>query len=290
MTDRVDAHCHLWALKRGDYGWLDPDDPALAPIARDFEIGDLRAADTMGGCTARIVVQAAPTVAETEFLLGLANGYDDIAGVVGWVDLAQPDAVVTLETLAQDVAFKGVRPMLQDIPDVNWITTRPRTDAIEALINLNLTFDALVLPQHLAGLFEFAMAHPTLPIVIDHAAKPTVSADMSDPRCAMWRDGMARLAAETNVCCKISGLLTELSIDQRPNAAEVLQPVVDDLIAWFGPDRLMWGSDWPVVNLAGSLDEWTALSGELLAGVSDIEQGRIFSGTAREFYQIGEIA
>ncbi len=290
MPDRVDSHCHLWSLDRGDYGWLDPSDPVLAPIARDFDIADLNAADNSGGTCARIVVQAAPTVDETGFLLRQAAGHDDIAGVVGWVDLSDARAAKKLEHLARDTAFKGVRPMLQDIPDVDWINTQPRADAIAALIDHKLTFDALVLPQHLEGLLRFALGYPDLPIVIDHGAKPALSADRDDPRHAMWRDGMSRLAAETGARCKLSGLLTELAPSQRADAGAILRPVVDDLLSWFGPKRLMWGSDWPVVNLAGSYDTWYALSNDLLSGLADSDRMEIHWGTARGFYGLENVA
>ncbi|WP_415182540.1 amidohydrolase family protein [Phaeovulum sp.] len=286
MSCQVDAHCHLWTLSRGDYGWLDPQNPALKPIARDFGFGDLVAADGRSENTKRVVVQAAPTVAESVFLLNLATRHRDIAAVVGWVDLSGEDAPKILSELATDPRFKGVRPMLQDIANVDWITTQPRPDAIAALVEYRLTFDALVLPQHLQALHRFATANPDLPIVIDHAAKPALGAGASDPRHGLWRDGMRRLAQGTNACCKLSGLLTELAPEQRANAREHLMPIVADLLDWFGPARLMWGSDWPVVNLAADYDAWRRLTEELLAEVDTDGLSQIYAGTARRFYEL----
>lgn len=290
MAERVDAHCHLWKIERGDYGWLDPDNPVLAPIARDFDLADLRQADPECADCARILVQAAPTVEETMYLLDIAEAHEDVSGVVGWVDLSDPSAAKALHLLARRPAFRGVRPMLQDIPEVDWIITRPAAGALAAMAELDLTFDALVLPQHLDPLLKFASANPDLAIVIDHGAKPALAADTADPRHEMWRDGMARLAKETRACCKLSGLLTELAPAQLRKAKEILRPVVDDLLEWFGPARLMWGSDWPVVNLAGSIGDWRTLSAELLSDLGSADQKQIYANTARAFYGLGEAA
>jgi L-fuconolactonase len=286
MAQQIDAHCHLWTMSRGDYGWLDAHNPNLKPIARDFELADMVAADGRDAPCDRVLVQAAPTVAETEFLLGLAAQHSEIVAVVGWVDLSSADAAMTLTRLAKDAAFKGVRPMLQDIADVDWITIAPRADALSALAKHNLTFDALVLPQHLQALHRFAIANPDLPIVIDHAAKPAFSADPSDARHKLWRDGMKQLAQDTQVCCKLSGLLTELSPAQRLNPAKHLAPVVADLLDWFGPARLMWGSDWPVVNLAADYNGWRSLTAQLLTDLDANDLAQIHSSTARQFYSL----
>ena len=283
---RIDSHCHLWQLSRGDYGWLDATDPALQPIAKDFGLTDLQRADPDPGAAQYIVVQAAPTIEETEFLLQLARETEKIGAVVGWVDLGSESAEQQLEALCKNPEFRGIRPMLQDIENTNWINTVPRPEVIKALTAKNLRFDALVLPQHLSALLTFALANPNLPIVIDHAAKPALAAEASDPRHAMWREGMALLAKETNACCKVSGLLTELAAEQRSAAAELLQPVIDDLLQWFGPDRLMWGSDWPVLNLAASYQDWHSLSTTLLSRLDAQQQLQVYAGTAQRFYNL----
>lgn len=284
IEQRVDSHCHLWDLDRGDYGWLDRSDPALAPIARNFCPADLNTVVTPFAISQVVAVQAAPTVDETRYLLDLAAGSTLISGVVGWVDLTSKDAARDLEELGLNAKFKGIRPMLQDIEDADWIITAPRKDAIAALLQTGRRFDALVLPQHLEALLTFAHANPDLPIVIDHAAKPALTADAGDPRHGMWREGMRRMADDTTAYCKLSGLLTEMSALQRRNPLGILQSVFDDLMEWFGPERLMWGSDWPVLTLAAPFQDWHSISGDLLSRLAPRDRARIQSGSALAFY------
>lgn len=285
--DRVDSHCHLWTLSRGDYGWLDVNNPAFAPIARDFAPHDLAVEHGRAGIGHCVLVQAAPTEAETAFMLGLGAQHSEIGGVVGWVDLESAHVFAALENRILNPAFKGIRPMLQDIEDTDWLLTAPQNGVFENLADLGLRFDALVLPRHLEVLHRFCLANPGLPVVIDHAAKPSLGAPADDPRHAMWEAGMARLARETQCLCKVSGLLTEMAPAQLGEAEAVLQPVVDKLVDWFGPDRLMWGSDWPVVRLAGDYDIWDALSLKLLGHLDDAAKAAVFGGTADRFYDLG---
>ena len=162
---RVDSHQHFWRLARGDYGWMTPD---LGAIYRDFEPADLKPLLEAGGINATVVVQAADTVAETEFLLSLADEHDLIAGVVGWIDMEAGDAVATLERLRQNPKFKGIRPMIQEIADDDWVL-RPALDPVfDALAEMELCFDALVLPRHLPRLLKRLQKHPALACVIDH--------------------------------------------------------------------------------------------------------------------------
>ncbi|MCX8568817.1 amidohydrolase family protein [Aminobacter sp. MET-1] len=289
MIARIDGHCHYWALKRGDYGWLTPDAAHLAPIYRDFGAVDMRPLARAAGIARRILVQAAPTVAETQFLLDQGRDDTDVAGIVGWVDLSSSDSVTTLERFAANPIFKGVRPMLQDLDDVNWIATRPNAKTVAALKRLGLRFDALVLPQHLESLRRFVEMHPDLPVVIDHAAKPSFAAPTDDPRHALWKLGMAELSAHPHLCCKLSGLLTELPAESRstPEAAvAALRPTVDGLLGWFGPDRLIWGSDWPVLTLAAPFAFWDEVTARLLDGLGQSERAAILGGTAARFYGI----
>jgi L-fuconolactonase len=283
-VQRIDAHCHLWALGRGDYHWLDPDAPAMAPIARDFAPVDLAAVREPAGIARVVVVQAAASEAETSYLLDLATRHGEIAGVVGWVDLADAGAAASLERFAEAPAFRGVRPMLQDIAQADWIATAPHPDALAALGRLGLRFDALVRPEHLGPLLRFCAANPHLPVVIDHAAKPALGAAADDPRHALWRDGMALLARETGAFCKLSGLLTELSADQRGKAEAIVAPVIAAVLDWFGPERVMWGSDWPVLRLAGSYEGWDAMTARAFAGLDAAGRSAVLGGTAARFY------
>lgn len=281
----LDAHCHVWALSRGDYAWLDGTDPALGPIARDFGVDDLKARMDQAGIDRAILVQAAPTLAETRFLLAQAAQAPHVAGVVGWVDMTAPDLATQVAGLAQDPALRGIRPMLQDLaPD--WLATQPVPGWAGVLINHGLRLDALVRPAHLETLHAVLHAHADLPVVIDHAAKPALGAPADDPRHALWRDGMARLAGETGACCKLSGILTEMAPAQRTRPQETLSPLLDQLLAWFGADRLMWGSDWPVLRLAGSYAGWRGVFSDWLAGLSPGEAAQITGGTAARFYGV----
>lgn len=289
MIERIDGHCHYWTLQRGDYGWLTSDAADLQPIYRDFGAAEMRPLAEAAGIAKRILVQAAPTEAETQFLLDQGRDDKAVAGVVGWVDLSSTDSVGTLDRFAADPLFKGVRPMLQDLDDPDWIATRPHLDAIAALKRLGLRFDALVMPQHLQALGRFVEAHPELPVVIDHAAKPAFAASADDPRHGMWRFGMAELSGHTQVYCKLSGLLTELPAERRATskaAAEALHPAICSLLDWFGPDRLIWGSDWPVLTLANPFAFWDEVTGRLLDGLGQRERMAILGGTAARFYGI----
>jgi L-fuconolactonase len=284
---RIDAHQHFWQPARGDYGWLAVDDPLLAPLQRDFLPADLAPALRAHEIASTVLVQAAPSVAETEFMLGLAARHDFVGGVVGWVDLAADAAPAQIERLAKRPALKGVRPMLQDLADADWIAHAPRPEAVRALLAHGLRFDALVKPPNLPALRRFVAAWPQLPVVIDHAAKPPLSCGWDEPAMQAWRRDMAALAGYPQISCKLSGLLTEMAAADRTSCARILErlrPVADALLAWFGPRRLMWGSDWPVLTLAAGYDEWVAVADALLASLSIDERSQVQQGTARRFY------
>jgi L-fuconolactonase len=284
---RTDAHQHFWQPARGDYAWLRPDDPRVAPLVRDFMPDALAPLLRAQGVTRTVLVQAAESVAETEFMLAVAEAHDFVAGVVGWVDLASADAASTLSRLSANDRLKGLRPMLQDLPEDDWINHAPQPEAMRTLQRLGLRFDALVKPRQLAPLRRFARAWPELPIVIDHAAKPPLASAWNDEPMRAWRRDMAALAAAPQVACKLSGLLTEMAAADcasREQSIDRLRPVVDALLGWFGPERLMWGSDWPVLTLAGGYDDWVAVSDALLHPLSDDERAHVLHGSAQRFY------
>lgn len=283
---RVDAHQHFWRLSRGDYRWLNGSEAGLAPLRRDFMPADLRGELAAAGVVRSVLVQAADSLAETEFMLELSAAQPFVAGVVGWVDLGRVESIATLETWATHAAFKGVRPMLQDLPQDDWIERAPHPEVLLALLRLGLRLDALVQPQHLAALLRFARAWPELPIVIDHAAKPPLADGPRSPAYAAWRRQMVALAALPGVHCKVSGLLTLLPrSDLSPAEAVVLlRPLLDDLLQLFGPARLMWGSDWPVLTLSSGYPDWVAVSEGLFDVLSPVERARLWGGTAATFY------
>jgi len=270
----IDAHQHFWTLARGDYGWLSPEDVVLY---RDFAPDDLAPLIEQAGITRTVVVQAAPTLDETRYLLDLAECSSFVAGVVGWVDLEGAEVVETLDSLASHALFCGVRPMIQDIADDDWMLGGALSAGLRALCERSLTFDALVLPRHLPRLLRLLERHPDLRVVIDHAAKPEIAAGRFDA----WAEDMAQLARQTGASCKLSGLVTEAAKAWRPAD---LRPYVAHLLECFGAERVMWGSDWPVVELAGGFERWREASLGLLEALGDAESAAILGGNAARFY------
>ncbi|POF34223.1 amidohydrolase family protein [Roseibium marinum] len=258
---RIDAHQHFWQIGRGDYGWLTPD---LGPIYRDFLPADYQPFLEAHGVAGTILVQAAPTLAETAFMLSLAEGNPFIRGVVGWADFESPDAAGQIAVLAEHPGLVGLRPMIQDIADVTWMLCPHLTPAFEAMERHGLTFDALTLPGHLPHLRTLLGRHPGLKTVIDHGSKPDIRSGEFD----VWAENMSALASQTQACCKLSGLVTEAADGWT---VEDLRPYADHLLATFSPDRLIWGSDWPVCTLAASYADWVAATDRLLAGLSEAE-------------------
>ncbi len=273
----IDAHQHFWSPARGDYGWMESSDD-LAPLRQDYLPQHLAPLLTRLAIDRTVLVQAAPTVAETAFLLDLASDHELIAAVVGWVDFEDKSHLRHLERFRRHPKFVGVRPMIQDIPDVNWMLSGTLDWAFAAIVALDLTFDALGFPVHMDNFCRLFNRYPAMRVVIDHGMKPAIQRPEAR---GDWCRGIGRLAAETAACCKLSGFATEAG---PVWSADLLSPYVDHLIACFGPDRLMWGSDWPVLELVSSYERWYATARHLVAptGASD----RIFGGTAQAFYRL----
>jgi len=272
---RVDAHQHFWRPSRGDYGWLTPQ--AHPAICRKFLPADLKPLLLDAGIERTVLVQAAPTVAETDYLLGLAAETPFVAGVVGWADFEAPDATAHIEAVAKDPALLGLRPMLQDLDDDAWILRPSVAPALDAMQAAGLRFDALVTPRHLPHLALLLTNRPDLQVVIDHGAKPDIAGGRLDD----WAAQMRAIAADTSAYCKLSGLVTEAG---GRWSEEDLKPYVDGLLEAFGPGRLMWGSDWPVVNEAGGYAAWHSAAWALAEGCTLAERDLIFGGAAQAFY------
>ena len=270
----IDTHQHFWRLERGDYGWLTS---SLAPIYRDFNPEDLRPLLTANGVEATIAVQAAPTEAETAFLLWLAEQHDWILGVVGWIDLEADTAARRITSAARNPQLVGLRPMIQDISDDYWMLGETLRPAIDAMVAADLTFDALVLPQHLKPLAEFRQRYPSLRVVVDHGAKPEIRNQSFQP----WAEHMAAIAGFPQTFCKISGLFTEARADQD---TEDLRPYVEHILSTFGPERCLWGSDWPVVNLAADYDRWFESFRTLTQTLSDAQRRQVLGENAAGGY------
>lgn len=268
----IDAHQHYWNPTRADYGWLRPG----SPLYRSFLPDDLATslADAAVGTT--VLVQAAPTLAETDWLLDLAGRTPTVAGVVGWVDLDRPDVAALLaERIPRGLV--GIRPMLQDLPDPDWILAR--SAGLRAVSDAGLGFDALVRPAGLAPIAALAERHPGLRIVVDHAGKPPIgTASMDD-----WWSAIRQVAARPNCVCKLSGLMTEAPPCTPRDTVVALVRRVADL---WGPDRLIWGSDWPVLTLAGDYREWLGLARDALADWDEKETAKVFGGNATRIYRL----
>lgn len=280
---RIDAHQHFWKLSRGDYGWLTQELPKLY---RDFLPEHIAPLLERLGVDRTIVVQAAPTEAETQFLLRMADATPFIAGVVGWTDLTSPDAARTIEKLSRNPRLLGLRPMVQDLPDDEWLLQTALAPAIDAMKRAGLRLDALVRPRHLPMLLRFLERQPDLPVVIDHGAKPAIASGAIDD----WAAQMRRIARESKAYCKLSGLATEAGPSWN---GTTLQPYVDVLIDAFGPKRLMWGSDWPVLHEAYPADtaapyvSWHDTAAALTARLQPNDREWIFGRTAAAFYGLG---
>ncbi len=272
---RIDGHQHFWTTQRDDYGWLTPD---LEALYRDFVPEDLQPLLDQAGIDHTVLVQAAATTDETRYLLGIAEYHSMVAGVVGWVDMDSPtEAIEALDEFVQHPKFVGIRPMIQDIEDPAWIDRPELKIVLEALVQSNVCFDALVRSVHLPFLLNCLTRHPDLRVVIDHGAKPNIAAGEWQP----WADGIAAIANQTSVYCKVSGLITEADSSQT---YDDVMPYLDHLLEVFGSERLIWGSDWPVLNLAGDYDGWYAASIERLSQLAVQDQENILGRNAIQFY------
>lgn len=274
----IDAHHHYWKLDRGDYSWLTPD---LEQLYRDYLPDDLTPHLDRYNVKGSVLVQAAPTVAETRFLLDLAKNSPSILGVVGWVDMDADDAIAQLDELIDYGGgyLKGVRPMVQDIEDVNWLLSNRLDRVFEAFAEREMVFDALVRPMHLSNLEIRLRKHKSLKVVIDHGGKPEIRHHVR----SAWSDAMMALASNTNAYCKLSGLVTEAGEGWR---AQDIRPYIANLIYCFGPERLIWGSDWPVLNLASNYNDWWDLAQLCCGHLRAKERELIFGGNAREIYAL----
>ncbi|MQP68077.1 amidohydrolase family protein [Niveispirillum sp. SYP-B3756] len=272
----IDAHQHFWDPARGDYGWLTP---ALTGLYHPFLPADLRPLLDAAGIAGTILIQAAPTAGETDYMLGLAAATPWIKGVVGWIDLDAPDAADQIKRRRGLAKFVGIRPMLQDLDDPAWILAPGRAPALAALEAAGLAFDALVTPAQLACVPELARRYPDLRIIINHGAKAPIGAGPLPD----WHTDMVAAAGFANVSCKLSGLLTE--IVPGADDAAVLDRM-GTLLDLFGPRRLIWGSDWPVLELAAPYDHWHKLTRTFLARLSPEARAAIMGGNAMRIYRL----
>jgi L-fuconolactonase len=275
----LDAHHHLWDPRRHEYPWMTG---AAARLREPRVLDDLRAVTAPAGVSATVAVQAATTEAETTWLLALAAESDGlVAGVVGWVDLEAPDVADRLARLRSAPGGErlvGIRHPVHDEPDAGWLDREAVRRGLRAVAEAGLTYDLLLFGEHLAPAARVAQALPELALVVDHGAKPPIAAGGWEP----WSSDLAALAAHERVHCKLSGLVTEARWDAWRK--DGIERYAARLLELFGPQRLMFGSDWPVCTLAASYAEVLDLARSALTGCSAAERDAVLAGTARRFY------
>lgn len=277
MTVTIDAHQHFWQLSRPfNYDWLRQ--PQNAPICRDFLPADLLPHLKATGIERTIFVQTQHDLEENRWVLGLAAESDFIAGVVGWVDLASPACEDQLIEFKDHPKFVGVRHITQDEPDDDFIVRPEILRGLHVLEKHAVPLDLLFHVKHLRHAATLARELPNLPLVIDHLAKPRIKDQCLDE----WLPHLRASAAFPNVYCKLSGMITEA--DWRHWRPRDLRPFVQAALELFGPDRCMFGSDWPVCELAGTYEQVHEALVEALGPISDAERNQIFGGTAAGFY------
>jgi len=276
---RVDAHHHLWDLDRRDQPWTTA--PDLAAIRRTFTPADLAEAVADTGVGATVLVQVRNVAAETDDLLAVAEASDLVRAVVGWADLAAPGIADRLATLRSRGRLVGIRHQMQAEPDPGqWLARREVQRGLDAVAAAGLAYDLMVRPAQFDVVRHTVAAHPGLTFVLDHLGKPPIAEGPIDP----WAAGIRTLAALPNLYCKLSGMVT-IADRARWTVAD-LRPYAETVIDAFAPDRVMFGSDWPVCLLAAPYHTVIAVAEELTASLAPGERDRIFGGTAREVYRL----
>jgi L-fuconolactonase len=279
---RIDAHQHFWDPNRYSYPWMAGD--AMDPVRRVFGPYDLRPALRAAKVDGTILVQTLSSLAETREFLQIAADTDVVHGVVGWVDLSAPSVGDDLDELLDGPSGRwlvGIRHQVHDEPDPDWLRRSEVRRGLAAVQRRGLTYDLLVRARELPAATDAVRRFPELAFVVDHIAKPRIADGRDDP----WMLGMPALAAEPNVSCKLSGMVTEARwATWTPGD---LRPFVDSVLDWFTPQRLLFGSDWPVCLLAGPYD--AVIDGLIAAlpALSPDDLAQIFGGTAQRLYRIG---
>ncbi|HEY4979096.1 MAG TPA: amidohydrolase family protein [Candidatus Acidoferrum sp.] len=277
MIERIDAHHHLWRYAKEEYGWIGEN---MGVLARDFLPEDLERELAETGVDGTVAVQARQTTEETEWLLGLAEASPSIQGVVGWAAIASGEFAGVVERLSRSKKLKGLRHVVQDEPDQEFLL-RPEFNAGIALLKHHgLVYDILIYERQLTAAIAFVDRHPRQKFVLDHMAKPRIRHHQLEP----WQTNIRELARRENVYCKISGLVTEADWSNWSRAD--LRPYLDVVLDAFGPSRLMAGSDWPVCLLATTPQNWFCFVREFVRSLSSPEREAILGGVATEVYSL----
>ena len=273
---RLDSHQHFWRHDAVQYPWI----PAGSPLHRDWLPADLAPLQQPLGFDGSIAVEARASIAESDWLLGLADADDRVKGVVGWVDLRSEQVAKDLARLARHPKFCGVRHCVQDEPDDQFVLRPEFVRGIAQLQPFGLTYDLLIFPKQLPAAIELVKRFPEQPFVLDHIAKPGIKDGVLEP----WTRQIRELAALPNCWCKVSGMVTEA--DHARWKPEDFRPYLDVVFAAFGEDRLMFGSDWPVCLFAASYERTYRLAADYVAGLSSEAQAKFFGGNCAKFYGI----
>lgn len=279
MDPILDTHHHFWRVARGDYHWMTPD---LKVLCRDYMPDDLAQSLRQAGVTKTIVVQAAATEAETEFLLSIAETTDCVAGVCGWLDMERDDFPQRLDRFAANPWFKSFRPMLQDLDEPDWILKPRILDNLALAAHRGVRFEFLTKPRELPHAIEALRRTPGLKAVINHISKPDIAAGAWEP----WANQIAEAGTFQNVYCKLSGMVTEA--DHRSWTPANLEPYIAHVLEVFGSERVMYGSDWPVALLAA--ESYASALNALRTVVGPLLDARghknLFHDTGKAFYAI----
>jgi L-fuconolactonase len=277
---RVDAHHHVWDLGVREQSWMAGS--AMDPIRRDFLIDDLAPLAAAADVTQTVLVQTVGLAAETPEFLAIAESNDLVAGVVGWVDLTADDvehALTGLLNRPDGQWLKGIRHQVHDEPDVEWLNRPDVRRGLAVVAEAGLVYDLLTKTPHLPAALDTVRALPELTFVVDHISKPEIGGDLEP-----WASGIRALAAEPNVTCKLSGMVTEASwTDWKVTD---LKPYADVVLEAFGPARVMFGSDWPVCLLAATYAEVVQAAEDLTTGLAPVDRDQIFGQTARRTYHL----
>jgi L-fuconolactonase len=274
---KIDAHHHLWKYSAPQYPWISEN---MGLLRRDFLIQDLMDVIEESDIEGVVTVQARQSLAETQWLLDLACHHDFIRGVVGWVALSDPKVDRDLEHFSTHAKFKSVRHVLHDEPDDLYILREDFNRGIKLLKDFGLRYDLLIFERHLPQTIQFVDRHPNQILILDHVAKPQVSDGLISP----WRENLTELARRENVFCKLSGLVTEASWQSWTEAD--LDPYLQIALTAFGQERVMFGSDWPVILLGSSYARWADIVRRYISHLSEYEQERIWGKTATEVYRL----
>jgi L-fuconolactonase len=275
---RVDAHHHVWPEPEP---WMDG--PEMEPIRRPYGIGDLEPLAKAAGVTATVLVQTQSSVEQTREFLAVADGSDLVAGVIGWLDLTAPDFGAQLSAVRAEPNgrwLRGLRHQVQDEPDPEWLNRPDVRRGLRALWQPGMLYELLTKPPQLPAALRTVAEIPELPFVLDHCSKPLIAAGELEP----WAGQIRELARRPNVTCKLSGIVTEA--DWASWTVDDLRPYVEVVLEAFGPDRVMFGSDWPVCLLASPYARWVETAEQLTAGLTASERDAVFGGTARRVYAL----